>query len=111
LSSNKLTFPFLTGIDLYTNLRRVSAICPPFSGYPIDTYVVLDKNRVSINLNTQILTGTRGLVDIIFANRAGYTKLSDLNYLIEYSDYGYKIITVNDEDILTIDNSYLVYIH
>lgn len=81
LSSCELTFPSLTSIE-YTHLSRVSAICPPFSGYRIDSYTVSDKNRINIQVDRTMFTGLSGQIDIIFANQAGYTKLSDKEYIV-----------------------------
>jgi hypothetical protein len=83
LSSSNSIFPSITSINNYTNLRRVSAICPPFSGFllPLSSYTVLDKNRINIRINTEYITSS-GYIDIIFANIAGYSRLSDRNTLI-----------------------------
>ncbi len=81
LSSGDVLFPSLTSIDRFTNLRRVSSICPEFSGYKINTYTVLDKNRLQITLNSNDLSGT-GFLDIIFEGPAGYTKLTDKDYIV-----------------------------
>jgi len=110
LSSNDVTFPFLTAVDSYTTLRRVSSICPSFSGYPITSYTILDRNRVNLSIDASSFTN-KGLIDIVFANVAGYTKLSDKNYLIQYLNIDNQIVTIDNGDMLTIDNSYLVYIH
>lgn len=113
LSSSSLLFPYITSFNSYTNLRKVSAFCPPFSGYPAPSYTVLDKNRIAITINNTMFLGNSGYIDIIFTNKAGYTKLSDKNFLVEYlsgSGIDYRIIAINNDDILTIDNSYLVYI-
>lgn len=81
LSSANVTFPSLTGIDRFTNLRRVSAICPPFSGYELKSFTVVDKNLLILSADTSFFAGT-GLIDAVFMGRAGYSKLSDMNYLI-----------------------------
>lgn len=84
LSSGDTLFPFLCAVNAYTTLRRVSAICPSFSGYPLDSddYRVIDSNNITVTLNITSFNAS-GLIDIIFANKAGYTKLSDKNYLIQ----------------------------
>ena len=84
LSSGSVHFPSLTAINSFSNSHRVSAICPPFSGYqlPSNYYNVIDKNRLEVSI-TNILSGT-GLVDVILLNAAGYTKLSDKGYYINF---------------------------
>lgn len=81
LSSGKLTFPSLTAVNAFTNSRRVSAICPAFSGYeyPVSKYEIIDSNHLQLNVFG--LTGT-GFVDVILFNSAGYTKLSDEGILL-----------------------------
>jgi|694.fasta_scaffold80735_3 hypothetical protein len=112
LSSSTVAFPFLTAFNYFTNLRRVSSICLPFSGYPLSSYNVINKNRLSISLDTLILTGTniRNYIDIIFMNQAGYTKLSDKNYIVEFNPLSNLILTINNEPMQSISGSYLVYI-
>jgi hypothetical protein len=112
LSSSSVLFPYTTAFNYFTNLRRVSSTCLPFSGYPLSSYSIVDKNRLTISVNTQILTGTgiQNYIDIVFINRAGYTKLSDKNYLIEYNSLSGLIFTINNEPMDSIDDSYLVYI-
>lgn len=112
LSSSSVIFPYTTAFNYFTNLRRVSSICPPFSGYPLSSYSIIDKNRLVISINSQILTGVNieNMIDIIFINRAGYTKLSDKNYLVKYTPLSGIIFTINNEPMQAIDSSYLVYI-
>lgn len=83
LSSYSVTFPSLTSINRFTTLKRVSAICPAFSGYEINSYTVTSKNYISLSADTSLWSGS-GYVDVIFLGVAGYTKLSDKNYLIEF---------------------------
>jgi hypothetical protein len=82
LSSGQIEFPSLTAIDRFTGLRRVSAICPPFSGYEIKTYQLLDKNRLVLTADSTLWPSGSGYIDIIFMGPGGYTKLSDKKYLI-----------------------------
>lgn len=83
LSSYSVTFPTLTSVNNFTTLKRVSAICPSFSGYKINSYSVINKNYISLSADTTLWSGS-GYVDVIFLGVAGYTKLSDKNYLIEF---------------------------
>jgi len=84
LSSSSVLFPYTTAFNYFTNLRRVSSVSLPFSGYPLSSYNIIDKNRLTLFIDTQILTGA-GAIDVIIINRAGYSKLSDKNYLINYN--------------------------
>lgn len=81
LSSSSIVFPSLTSISPFTASRKVSAICPPFSGYeyPTSKYNIINSNQLQVNIYG--LTGS-GLVDVILFNAAGYTKLSDEGVLI-----------------------------
>jgi hypothetical protein len=85
LSSYNVTFPSLTSIDKHTNIRRVSAICPQFTGYllPLSTYSVINRNTLYIDLSAIHFIG-EGNIDVIFENVAGYTKLTDKNTIIQY---------------------------
>lgn len=82
LSSGSVPLPSITAVNAFSNSQRVSAICPPFSGYqyPLSSYSVNNSNTLFINING--LSG-RGDVDVILFNAAGYTKLSDEGFLIK----------------------------
>jgi len=86
LSSYNVSFPSLTAINRFTNVRRVSAICPTFSGYEISTYSVINKNYLSLSADTSLWIGS-GFIDVVFLGAAGYTKLSDKNTLILVGKY------------------------
>ena len=84
LSSSEVTFPSLTAVNRFTNLRRVSAICLPFSGYEISSYTTIGRNNITITATADMWNpNLTGFMDIIFLGPAGYSKLSDINYLIE----------------------------
>jgi len=112
LSSSSVLFPYTTAFNYFTNLRRVSSVSLPFSGYPLSSYNILDKNRLNITINTNLLTGTNiiNYIDVVFINRAGYTKLSDKGFLVEYASITNPLVTINNEYMTSVDNSYLVYI-
>lgn len=80
LSSYSVTCP---GSIIYTNdfttNARVSAFFPTVSGYNYTNYSIGDNYDVYVNVYG--LTGN-GPVDIIFNNEAGYSKLSDRNFLL-----------------------------
>jgi hypothetical protein len=72
----------LTAIDHFTNSNRVSSICPSFTGIEITTYKILDSNRLVVYFYG--VTGT-SYADIVYYNKAGYTKLSDEGVLIQFN--------------------------
>jgi hypothetical protein len=86
LSSYSVGFPSLTAIDRHTGLRRVSAICPPFEGFlvPTSAYKVIDRNNLYLNLSSFQFDDS-GYIDVIFENVAGYTKLTDVNCILQYN--------------------------
>jgi hypothetical protein len=81
-AANTATFPSTTAVNWFSNSHRVSAICPSFTGYqiPVSAYEIIDNNRLI--LSATFLFGFSGTLDVIFLNRAGYTKLSDTGYFI-----------------------------
>jgi hypothetical protein len=83
LSSGTVRFPSLTAVNTFTTNRVVSSFCPPFSGYnlPQKYFVPIDNNNLRVTIPGSVLSGT-GIIDVLFYNRAGYTKLSNRNRLI-----------------------------
>lgn len=74
-------FPNISVVSLFTNNTVLSSAFPSISGKQIFTYTMLGENNLSINVSE--LTAT-GKYDLIIGNEAGYSKLSYLDYLIEY---------------------------
>ena len=83
LSSGTVRFPNLTAVNTFTTNRVVSSFCPSFSGYslPQKYFEATDNNNLRITIPGFVLSGT-GIVDVLFYNNAGYTKLSNKNRLI-----------------------------
>ena len=83
LSSGSVRFPSLTAVNTFTTNRVVSSFCPPFSGYslPSKYFAIVDNNNLRVTIPGFVLSGT-GNVNVLFYNRAGYTKLSDRDRLI-----------------------------
>lgn len=104
VSSNEpLNFTELTAVDHFSTSQRVSAICPSFTGLQINTYEIIDPNRLVVYLHN--ISGN-GLMDIIWYNKAGYTKLSDENYLYAFplalqlrALDGSLLFTINDDPL------------
>ena len=76
LSSNDITKTQpLTAF--FNNSNRFS----PISGSFYTNYSIINNNKLTINLNGLPYLGT---YDLIAVNNAGYSKLSDKNYLISF---------------------------
>jgi len=79
LSSNDITKTQpLTAF--FNNSNRFS----PVSGSFYTNYSIINNNKLTINLNSLPYLGT---YDLIAVNNAGYLKLSDVNHLIDYTNY------------------------
>ena len=81
LSSGNISFPTLCAVNSFTNNPKVSALFPPFSGYPISTnyFYASDKNHTYVTVPSFNVKGT---YDVILYNIAGYSKLSSRGYLL-----------------------------
>jgi len=90
LQSDKVQLPNLVYVDAFSNMPRVSAICPPFSGYEYPTNRYSIDNRNTLNV---IITGVSGVgyVDVILFNSAGYKKMSGFGYIIQLNYIPYII--------------------
>jgi hypothetical protein len=78
-SANTSAFPYLCSYTLFTPPHHSSTRFTTISGHPWPHYIVTNKNTVKLHLTAGY---TQGTYDIILGNRAGYTKLSDKNYLV-----------------------------
>lgn len=111
LSSNKLE-EYSQLVDLYSNIRLVSAANPSFYGVPIQRYKIISNNAISFYLPDFLSAGN---YDLIFCGPAGYDKLS--NYVTNpfkvvkgvfipeefFSINGENtILSINGDDIVTI---------
>jgi hypothetical protein len=82
LSSNQpALLPAITAIDLFSTLPSISSNNPPFSGYQIDSYDIINKNIMNVTLKLSA-NALPSLYDIVIVNAAGYTKLSDSGYVL-----------------------------
>lgn len=61
-------------LDLYTNIKSISAKYPKISAFPVNNFNVVDENTVQFTLPTNLKIGN---YDIIYMNAAGYFKASD----------------------------------
>jgi len=87
-------------LDLYSNVKNVSASNPPFSGTPIE-FVVLNNNILEFTLPVSILPGN---YDIIFCNPAGYVKASNTTLFKGLSVVGTIATQILVNTVNTIDN-------
>jgi hypothetical protein len=79
LSSNDITKTQpLT--SFFNNSNRFS----PVSGSFYTNYSIENSNKITVNLNGLPYLG---VYDLVAVNNAGYLKLSDVDYLIDYTDY------------------------
>jgi hypothetical protein len=68
--------------DYFTINPLVSSFMPAITGYNYANFTTEGQNYVIVNLFG--LSGS-GYIDVIFYNKAGYTKLSDKGYLVALS--------------------------
>lgn len=61
-------------VDLYSDIRLVSASNLPFSGIAIEKYTIKNDNMIELYLPEYL---SAGIYDIIFCGPAGYDKLSN----------------------------------
>ena len=111
LSSGSVGFPNISAVNAFTNMARVSSICPAFSGYnlPFNYFTAVTNNILVVDI-PDIMTGN-GLVDIIFLNAAGYTKMSDRRTYINFiSVPGQEIFSIDGSELETIDGKFIVTI-
>jgi len=79
-STNNTIFPYVCSIEYFTGNKTLSSSIPPISGYPYSNYFIQGENKLVIFLSN---LPAPGLYDIIVGNAAGYSKLSDRDYLID----------------------------
>ena len=71
-------------IDLYSDIRLVSAANVPFSGIPLTKYEILGDNTINFYLPNNL---TPGNYDLVFCGPAGYDKLSN------YVDTPFRVVS------------------
>jgi len=80
LSSNRNTnLANVSAYNFFSNVKRLSSICPPFSGQEINNYTVVNSNTISVGLTSITTPGT---YDIIIKNDGGYFKTSSAKTLL-----------------------------
>jgi hypothetical protein len=61
--------------DFYSKIKSISALNPPFSGYPVTNYTVNTNNSITFEIPARTKAEK---LDIIYANPAGYIKASQM---------------------------------
>ena len=80
LSTNNLSTTYsLTTITFNYN-SKLSASFADFTGFLYDNYTISSNNKLNVHVYDLLYPG---IYDIIIMDAAGYTKLSDKNYLID----------------------------
>jgi hypothetical protein len=78
-ASDVSVFPYVSTVNLFPDNPTLSAAFTSFTGYPWNNYSIVSNNRLKVNFyNNNIST-----FDVIIANNAGYSKLSDQNFIID----------------------------
>lgn len=73
LSSSNTSIPYLTTLDLYSNVKSISGRYPAITVSPISEYTVVQNYTVQFNLPSYL---PQGNYDFIYMNDAGYDKAS-----------------------------------
>lgn len=73
LSSSNTYIDSLTTLDLYSNVKSISAKYPPITVFPVEEYDVVQNYILQFKLPTNMMAGN---YDIIYLNDAGYYKSS-----------------------------------
>jgi hypothetical protein len=73
LSANVVS-PLLSSFDFYSNTSSISSKFPPFTGYPIEEYEIINNNILKFRMPPVYLGTCK--IDFIFANEAGYALAS-----------------------------------
>ena len=70
----------ISTLSAFTTNPLVSALLPSITAIKYPNFSIIDNNHLKVNLYG--LSGN-GYIDIITYNQAGYTKLSDHNFLVK----------------------------
>ena len=73
LSSSNASMPFLTTLDLYSNVKSISGRYPAITVFPVEEYNVVENYILQFKLPANLSVGN---YDIIYFNDAGYFKAS-----------------------------------
>jgi hypothetical protein len=79
-ASNNTLLPYVCSFSFLTQNPAFSGAFPPVSGYPLTTFTIQGDNKSVIRISN--ISSTPCLYDLVLSNVAGYSKLSDKNYLL-----------------------------
>lgn len=74
LSSSNTYIDSLTTLDLYSNVKSISAKYPPITVFPVEKYDIVENYILQFELPSNLMNGN---YDIIYMNDAGYFKASN----------------------------------
>lgn len=81
LSATRNTFfPYVCTFNFLTENTKLSSVFLTVSGYPLSSFSPRGNNNLAVSVEGNLANS--GKYDLIFANDAGYTKLSNKNYLL-----------------------------
>jgi hypothetical protein len=81
-AADNTLLPSVCSFALFTDNKYLSGAFLPISGYPLDNYSIQGDNKLVVRIDSNLFLP--GVYDIILLNDAGYSKMSDKNYLIQY---------------------------
>jgi hypothetical protein len=81
LSSSNISMSSVE-LNLYTDIKSISAKYPKISAFPVNNFEVIGENRIQFILPTNLESGN---YDVIYMNGAGYFKASDSSKFTYFS--------------------------
>jgi hypothetical protein len=105
LSSSNTLIESLTTLDLYSNVKSISAKYPPVTVFPVEEYDVIQNYILQFKMTGEMLNGN---YDILYFNDAGYFKASSTKKFTYFTLSGSRlnpiIPTVPVENIIFTDS-------
>ncbi len=88
LSSSNTFIDTLTTLDLYSNVKSISAKYPPITVFPVTEYDIVENYILQFKITSDMLNGN---YDIIYLNDAGYFKASSTKRFTYFTLSGSKL--------------------
>jgi len=89
LSSSNTFIENLTSLDLYSNVKSISAKYPPITVFPVEEYDVIENYILQFKITSDMMDGN---YDIVYFNDAGYFKASSTKRFTYFTLSGAKPI-------------------
>lgn len=105
LSSSNSFVENLTSLDLYSNVKSISAKYPPITVFPVEKYDVIENYILQFKVTSDMMDGN---YDIIYLNDAGYFKASNTKRFTYFTLSGGKSSTPNLPTFETPDPSQII---